>query len=235
MVAEIIPLPRIEEPQILARSVIIYGELPDGLRLTEDIICQKTGVSRSPIREALRMLERDGLLVREPRKGVRVSKLTIDDLDELYACRVALEVTATRLAAKDASDDEIEAIRRAHEDCERKFKANDVLGHFRANVEMSQRIFEAAHNRPLRRLLDSIHKHALRYRFVAYKTSRAARQNSVQCNAELVAALVQRDGDKAAAKMRQSIETAHTFIRACLQERASRGEHAATRKRRSRR
>jgi len=230
MPAEIVSLPefRLADRPTLAPGVaaaiekaIIEGTLPDGLRLTEEIICRKTGVSRSPIREALRILERDGLVVREPRRGVRVSRLTVENLDELYACRIVLEVLATELAAAHAATQEIDGIRRTHQRCERLLRTNDILGHFRANVEMSQRIFKAAHNLPLIGLLNSIHKQALRYRFLAYRMSRPARASSVLCNAELVIALEQRDAAAAALKMRQSIEQAHEVIRACLLERTA--------------
>jgi DNA-binding GntR family transcriptional regulator len=231
MSADIISLPqlRFDDRPTLALGVaeviekaIIEGTLSDGLKLTEEIICRKTGVSRSPIREALRILERDGLVVREPRRGVRVSELTVENLDDLYACRIVLEVLASELAASDATAQEIDGIRRAHQRCERLLKSDDKLGHFRTNVELSQRIFSAAHNLPLLGLLNSIHKQALRYRFLAYQMSRSARANSVRNNAELVAALAQRDAALAGVKMRQSIELSHEVIRACLTERKSR-------------
>jgi DNA-binding GntR family transcriptional regulator len=87
---------------------------------------------------------------------------------------------------------------------------------------LSQRIFNAAHNIPLLGLLNSIHKQALRYRFLAYQMSRSARVNSVKNNAELVVALAKRDAASAGVKMRQSIELSHEVIRACLMERTSR-------------
>ena len=163
MTADIIQLPRIHDWQVLAQSVvtsienaIILGEIPGGARLTEKILSQRTGVSRSPIREALQILERDGLLQREPRRGVRVAELTVTDLDELYACRISLEVTAAQLAAKNATDGEIEAIQQCRLVCERKFRKNDILGHFQANVEISERILQAARNGMLLKLLGSI-------------------------------------------------------------------------------
>jgi DNA-binding GntR family transcriptional regulator len=235
MTENLIHLPRVQDWQALAQNVatsvekaIIFGEIPGGTRLTEKIICQKTGVSRSPIREALQILERDGLLHREPRKGVRVAELTLDDLDELYACRISLEVTAAQLAAKKASSDEIEGIRKCRSDCERMFKRNDVLGHFQANVEMSQRIFEAAHNQVLSKLLGSIQKQALRYRFFAYQKSKAARQFSISSNAELVEALAQRHAQKAGETMRRSIEASHEIIRECLSQHVRRNVRLAS-------
>jgi DNA-binding GntR family transcriptional regulator len=220
------PNVHVEEPKLFARSVatalesaIIYGELPDGLRLREEIICKKMGVSRSPVREAMRILERDGLLIREPRRGVRVSELTIEDLDELYACRVALEDMAVRLAVRVATDEEIAAIARCHAECSRLFGSGDLRGHFDANVEMSEMIFRSAHNRPLMRLKDTIHKQALRYRFFAYQNSQDFRQSSVKGNSRFLAALIRRDADTAVDSVRELITMSHHLIRACLLKR----------------
>ena len=169
-----LPSIQVEVPQIYASSVIpileeaiIHGDLPPGSRLTEEEICQKMGVSRSPVREALRVLERDGLVERLPRRGVRVSELSIEELDQLYDCRMSLEAMAARLAVKNATDKEVKAISASHQACVRALAKDNVTEHFRVNVEMSQRLFTASHNKPLIRLLDTIHKQALRYRFLA--------------------------------------------------------------------
>ena len=229
-----IQLPRVEDWQVLAQSVatsienaIILGEISGGTRLTEKILVDRTGVSRSPIREALQILERDGLVQREPRKGVRVTEMTMRDLDELYTCRISLEVTAAQLAARNARAEEIEAIELCGLSCERKFKKNDILGHFQANVEMSERIFQAAHNQVLLKLLGSIQKQALRYRYFAYQNSKKAREFSVKSNLALIKALAQRDNQRAGDLMRQSIETSHAVIRDCLSELTLNGQSAA--------
>lgn len=221
-----LPIYQVEVPQIYARSLtpiledaIIYGEIADGARLTEEEICQKMGVSRSPVREALRQLERDGLLEREPRRGVRVSELTVTELDQLYVCRMSLEEMAARLAVRDASNKEIKAISAAHQACVKALHGDDVRAHFRVNVEMSQKLFAASHNLPLIRLLGTIHKQALRYRFLAYSRSRLVRENSVRANENLVQALLQRDEEQAARMARASIEGSHDVIRNCLLER----------------
>lgn len=218
-----IPNMRVEEPPILAHSIaanletaIIYGDIAGGTRLTEEIVCKMTGFSRSPVREALRLLEKDGLAVREPRRGVRVSELSVEELDQLYVCRVALETTGAELAVRNGTDAEMEAIRQAHLTCKERLEEDDVRGHFQANVEMSHRIFEAAHNEPLLRLLGTIHKQALRYRYFAYKNSRLIRENSIETNSHFVELLAKRDGPGSAHRVRRSIESSHEVIRECL-------------------
>ena len=95
-------------------------------------------------------------------------------------------------------------------------KAKDVLGHFLANVEMSQRIHEAAHDRSAAAAPRHDTQQALRYRYFAYRHSETARANSIRYNAEFVAALARRDAPEAAAKLRLSIEASHAIIRDCL-------------------
>lgn len=218
-----IPNMRVKEPPLLAQTIaanletaIIYGDISGKTRLTEEIICQMTGSSRSPVREALRLLEKDGLVVREPRRGVRVSELTVGELDQLYLCRIALETMAAELAVKNSTEADMRAIRKSHELCQEKLKEDDVRGHFKANVEMSNLIFEAAHNEPLLRLLQTIHKQALRYRYLAYKVSRLIREKSVENNTYFVELLASRDGPAAAHRIHCSIESSHKVIRECL-------------------
>lgn len=219
----LIPNMQVKEAPILAHSIaesleaeIIYGRISGNTRLTEEIVCKMTGASRSPVREALRLLEKSGLAVREPRRSVRVSELTIEELDQLYICRIALETTAAKLAVKNATDFEIDAILQAHVTCEERLKNADIRGHFQANVEMSHRVFEAAHNKPLLRLLGTIHKQALRYRYFAYENSQLVREQSVANNALLISRFSKRDGPGAAFRTRKSIEKSYVAIRKCL-------------------
>src|SRR5690625_395334 len=89
------------------REAIWNGELTPGTRLVERDLATKLEVSRAPLREALRLLERDGLVVMEPRRGVRVRTLTATDVEELYELRAAIEGLATELAIERATDTEL--------------------------------------------------------------------------------------------------------------------------------
>ncbi len=84
----------------LLEEEIIFGRLPPSMRLTEEEVALRYGVSRSPVREALRLLERDGLVLREARRGIWVAPLSIKDFDEVYACRIELEGLAAEGAAR---------------------------------------------------------------------------------------------------------------------------------------
>jgi len=145
---------------------IVFLELAPDARLVEEEVGAAYGVSRSPVREALRLLEAQGLVVRAPRRGIWVAPLTLEDANEVYACRKPLEGLAAELAAREAPDASgrnlntaLAALRRA---------ADSVRAYFLANVEFTRAIHDMAGNRTLQRLLGDINMQSQRYRYYAY-------------------------------------------------------------------
>ena len=110
--------PSFAVPDVIAKELtrfledqIIFGNLLPGVRLVEEDIVRRHDVSRSPVRESFRMLEQDGLVVRESRKGVWVSPIDLRDLDEVYICRLTLESLAAEVAATSRTNEQIERMR----------------------------------------------------------------------------------------------------------------------------
>ena len=106
--------PSFAVPDVIAKELtrfledqIIFGNLLPGERLVEEDIVRRHDVSRSPVRESFRMLEQDGLVVRESRKGVWVSPIDLRDLDEVYICRLTLESLAAEVAATSRTNEQI--------------------------------------------------------------------------------------------------------------------------------
>eukprot|EP01035_Chromulina_nebulosa_P055623 gene55623-76232_t len=91
---------------------IIAGQLPPGTKVVEAGIARELGISRAPVREAARLLERQGLLVAHPRRGFFVRKLEPTDIDEIYDLRICVECHAAVLAAKNLTPESHEALRR---------------------------------------------------------------------------------------------------------------------------
>ena len=89
------------------RDAILSGDFPAGMRLTELQLADEMGVSRTPIREAIRNLEQEGLVVMIPRHGAYVADVSIHDINEVYEIRTALETLAAGLAAERIEDSEI--------------------------------------------------------------------------------------------------------------------------------
>ena len=136
-------------------------------RLTEEEIALRYGVSRSPVREALRLLERDGLVSRAARRGIWVAPMALRDFDEVYTCRIPLEGIAASAAASRPP-----ALKARYDgllpDLKRAFAAGDARAFFLVDVQGSKLTYELADNATLSRLLASLEKQALRYRFLAY-------------------------------------------------------------------
>jgi DNA-binding GntR family transcriptional regulator len=176
-------------PDELARRLgedIIYNRLPPETRLTEEQLAATYGVSRSPVREAIRLLERDGLVRRSARRGFWVAPVSLSDFDDIYTCRIALEAIAAESASRSPNarsaqaqfDDLLGRLRAAQ-------ARGDVRGFFDTDVEGSELIYKLAANVTLRRLLASLEKQALRYRFFAYEQSPEVVQLSVEGTAEI--------------------------------------------------
>jgi DNA-binding GntR family transcriptional regulator len=206
-------------PMLLAEaleSAVIFGELAPGTRVIEEDVAAQYKVSRSPVREAFRRLETDGLLVREDRKGVRVTGVSRRDLDEVYMCRLELESLALREASNRWKGPALEAFTECLGRMETAFQAGDIKAYFVANVAFTDAIHRAADNQTLRRLLNGISKQALRYRYLAYKAFPHLIGLSMEGNRELVELIRARDGDRAAKVMRDLIERSWHTVRSCV-------------------
>jgi DNA-binding GntR family transcriptional regulator len=121
-------LPPLRRDQVLERlrSAIIAGHFKPGDRLIERELCERMGVSRTSIREALRHLEADHLIQVEPRRGPVVTRVTRKQVAEIYEVRALLEAALVRRFADVASDADIAALRRIYEDLRRARSAEDV-------------------------------------------------------------------------------------------------------------
>ena len=180
-------------PRELARDLeagIIYRELEPGTRLIEEEVAARYNVSRSPVREAFRELEHDGLIVRGVKGGVRVAAVSAADLNEVYACRVALECLAAEEAAVSRSEDHLDVLRSTYRRMEQARDSGDVRGYFRLNVSLTKAIHAASGNQTLIRLLSKIDKQAQRYRYMAYIRSPDLMDISLEGNREIVEAIV---------------------------------------------
>ncbi len=136
------------------KRFILDGAYRAGERLRESDVTAQLGVSRTPVREAFRRLQSEGLLKFEPQRGVVVAALDRQEVAELYAMRQFMEGFASRLAAQHATDSEIQAMEYI---LEQTRVVNDEIHEFnQINWELHKSIYAAAHNRFLIRALDSL-------------------------------------------------------------------------------
>ena len=108
------------------RKAILRGELKPGERLMEIQLANKLGVSRTPIREAIRKLELEGLVLMIPRKGAEVAQITEKNMRDVLEVRKALEELAVQLACEKITDEEIEEMKKAAEEFKMILKGKDI-------------------------------------------------------------------------------------------------------------
>ena len=212
-------------PSVIATEIarvlsdrIVYLELEPGARIIEEELCLQLGVSRSPVREAFRMLEGDGLIVRTARRGVRVTPMSRVDLDEVYACRVALEGLAASEAARTA-DDAARAALCAHvTEMHAALAAGDVRLFFDRNVAFLRAVHAASGNQTLIRIVAGLQKQSLRYRYLAHLRSHEMLELSVEGYGEVCDAVVARKPLLARRRAERLFRRAHGVIARTLAE-----------------
>lgn len=147
------------------RDAILRGDLQPGERLMEIHLAKKLGVSRTPVREAISMLEKEGLAVTYPRRGAQVAKMTVKDLDDVLEIREVLDTLAVSLACHNISPEDIDRLEEACKDFERATKGNDIREVVRADEAFHNVIYEASNNPRLRTILLNLKGQMYRFRF----------------------------------------------------------------------
>ena len=146
------------------RQAILRGELEPGTRLMEMQLADKLGVSRTPIREAIRKLELEGLVLMVPRKGAEVAEITEKSLRDVLEVRRALEELAVELACERMTTEEIEELKEAEHAFEEALNCGDVTKYAEADVKFHDIIYRTTDNERLIQLLYTFREQMYRYR-----------------------------------------------------------------------
>ena len=146
------------------REAILKGDLVAGERLMELQLASKLGVSRTPIREAIRMLEQEGLAITIPRKGAIVAGMTEKDMQDVLQIREALEELSVQVACDKITDGEIEQLRKNMKNFENSLKSGDLKRMAQADVEFHDVIYQATDNPKLISMLNNLREQMYRYR-----------------------------------------------------------------------
>lgn len=147
------------------RQGILTGELKPGERLMEIHLANKLGVSRTPIREAIRKLELEGLVTMIPRRGAEVAQITEKSLRDVLEVRRALDALSVELACDRINDEELAALGKACESFEKAVSTGDPKKIAQADVEFHNIIVKAAGNTRLVQLINNLSEQMYRYRF----------------------------------------------------------------------
>ncbi len=154
-----------EQVSHILTEAILEGVLRGGDQLVETELQKQFGVSRSPLREAFRDLEKKGLVVIIPRKGTYVKQVSRKDIQENFPVRAALEGLAAREAHPNMNTQTIEALSQALDKMEAAVGRNDTKAYWRNHLEFHDIFIRASHNEVLISILRTLRMHSLWYRF----------------------------------------------------------------------
>ncbi len=146
---------------------ILRGEIKPGQRLIEDSLCKALGVSRSPLREAFRVLETRGFVRREARKGISVAGITLAEAENIYQIRASLESLAVHLTVKKRDPKVLAELKSIHKKMIRVAEKGNTRAYFNLNLAFHDLLFNASENKPLVQLINNFNKQTLRYRLEA--------------------------------------------------------------------
>lgn len=177
-------------------GAILGGELVPGQAITEQKMSEALGVSRTPVREALRQLESEGLVTGVPNKGFFVSGLSEKDIDDIYTIRIRIEGLAARWAAKNINDDQLKELLDTVELQEFYASKNDYLQMRQLDSTFHEIIYTASGSRPLKNILTQFHNYIQKPREISIKYSGRAVE-SIKEHRQIYDAISSRDGDKA--------------------------------------
>lgn len=147
------------------RQAILTGELKPGERLMEIHLANKLGVSRTPIREAIRKLELEGLVTMIPRRGAEVSQITEKSMNDVLEVRRALDALCVELACDRITEEGLEKLQKACTGFEQAVKTKDLRRIAQADVALHDIIVQATGNQRLIQLVNNLSEQMYRYRF----------------------------------------------------------------------
>ena len=202
------------------RDAIIKQVLKPGERLMEIQLADEMGVSRTPVREAIRKLELEGLVVMVPRKGAYVAGVSMKDIHEVYEVRAALEMLAVSLAAERITDEELDALERqvlreSEAENSEGEKALDNIIYIDSTFH--DIIYQAAHNQRLVQFVNILQEQLQRFR--AASLSRPGRSKTALLeHKQIVEALAERNGELASKLAKEHIENAENAMISSMEE-----------------
>jgi DNA-binding GntR family transcriptional regulator len=194
------------------RNSILHGKLPPGTAVSQVQLAKELGVSRTPLREALRMLQREGLVEAQPNRLVRIQELSVQDAEGLYIARITLEAMAIRLSTPLLTSQEIAAAQGRLAEMDHYLGAGEY-----EHWEGTHRDFHlgliAKSGERITDMLDRLSAHAERYRRVVATQAPRAWSTGQEEHRAIVAACTERDGPAAATALAKHLaRTAFTVI-----------------------
>jgi DNA-binding GntR family transcriptional regulator len=186
------------------RELIRAGELEPRARVNEFELAERFGISRTPLREAIKILATEGLLELLPNRGARVASVSPEEVDEIMEVVAGLEATAADLACRAITDEEIASIEVKHLAMVEAWKRGDDPAYFTLNREIHEAIMQASRNATLQGIYANLSGRIQRARYSAHKTP-AQWKKAVGEHEQMIRLLKRRDGERLAIVLRDHI------------------------------
>ena len=200
------------------RQAILKGELKPGERLMEIQLANKLGVSRTPVREAIRKLELEGLGLMIPRKGAEVAEITRQDMEDVLEVRTALEELAVKDACDHITDAQLSELKKASNEFKKALlEGKDLVTCADADMHFHDVILSATNNRRLIQMLNNLSEQMYRYRMEYLKDERT-HKTLIEEHDAIRRALKKHDKVKAGAAIRVHIDNQKRSILESLTE-----------------
>lgn len=199
------------------REAILKGDLRPGERLMELQLASKLGVSRTPIREAIRMLEQEGLAVTIPRKGAEVARMTEKNMEDVLQIREALDELAVQVACDKMTDQQLENLTLAMKNFENAIQAGDLKKAAAYDVEFHDIIYESTDNPKLVTLLNNLREQIYRYR-VEYLKEKDNYPMLIKEHETIVTALKEKNKERVSEAMRCHIRNQAEAVKNIIRE-----------------
>ena len=199
------------------REAILKGELKPGERLMELQLAAKLGVSRTPIREAIRMLEQEGLAVTIPRKGAEVAKMTEKDMEDVLQIREALDELAAKIACEQISEEQLEELVATMHEFEESTKTDNVKKIAEADVKFHDIIYQSTGNPKRVNMLNNLREQMYRYR-VEYLKDENNYPTLMKEHKDIVEGLVRKNKTQVTETMHQHVKNQAVAVKAMIQE-----------------
>ncbi|MDF2569287.1 MAG: rspR 3 [Sporomusa sp.] len=200
------------------REAIVNGVLKPGERLMEIQLAEELGVSRTPVREAIRKLELEGFVVMIPRRGTYVADLSIKDINEVFEIRTALDVLAAGLAVERITEDELEQLERLLVEIAELIEQDDADKIVESDSQFHDILYRASRNDRLVGIINNLREQFTRFRSISIQYP-GRMQKSVEEHRRLVEAIASRDTDLAQQLAREHMENSEQTLLQDLNDR----------------
>jgi DNA-binding GntR family transcriptional regulator len=186
------------------KQAIIRGDIPPGSRMVETRIAETMGVSRTPVREAIHKLEREGLLTKQAHSGFAVTGLTREDIEECFGIRAVLEGYTARLATLRHTPEQLKPLIRKNDLFRKHLEKDDLKALPKINTELHNIIYDLSGSTKLIKMINDLKEQILRFRKIILKSKALARA-SHKDHSDMLAMMQERRAEEVEKLVREHI------------------------------